>query len=286
MKNSCHDTAGGEREGQQKYEIRRIQEHLLDILSDVVRVCGKMGITYFIVGGTALGAVRHGGFIPWDDDLDIGMAREDYDRFLAGAQEHLRKDLFLQTYQTQEGSPFYFAKVRKDGTKFIEEYCRKLTIHPGIYIDIFPYDALPDEEKARERHYRKVKRMLNLYIAKCVTGTSVHYHGMKKLVYGCIRRTLHILMMPVSKRVLYRRTDGLMRRYNGSDSKYIGYGGLPKIQVARDWVKEPDTIEFEGLTVKCPGNIREYLAGNYGEHYMELPPEAERAGHAPWKVEY
>ncbi len=276
MKNSCH---------KQEYDVRRLQKHLLDILTEVVRVCEELGIDYFIMGGTALGAVRHGGFIPWDDDLDIGMRREDYEKFLAGAQAHLRSDLFLQTYQTEPNSPFYFAKVRKDNTKFIEKYCRKLDIHAGIYIDIFPYDALPDDKKERMKHYRRMKYMLNLYIAKCVTGTSVHYRGIKKLIYGCIRHTLHILMLPVPKRFLYRQTDRMMRKYNDNPSQYLGYGGQPKVQVPRADVIEPAKITFENLTVKCPQKIEEYLTYNYGD-YKKLPPVEERKGHVPWLVEY
>ncbi len=279
MKNSCHD------HGRQAYDIERLHGHLLDILSDVDRVCAELGIDYFIMGGTALGAVRHGGFIPWDDDLDIGMRREDYEKFLAGAQKRLRADLFLQTFRTEPGSPFYFAKVRKDNTKFVEKYCRKLDIHSGIYIDIFPYDALPDDKGERKRHYRRMKWMLNLYIAKCVTGTSVEYTGAKKLLYGCVRHTLHILMLPVPKRFLYRQTDRMMRKYNGRQSQYLGYGGLPKIQVPRADVMEPAEILFEGLTVKCPREIEKYLTNNFGD-YRKLPPKEERKGHAPWLIEY
>ena len=280
MRISCHKI-----EDQKKYDIKRLHRHLLDILSDVIRVCAELEIDYFIMGGTALGAVRHGGFIPWDDDLDIGMRREDYEKFLAEAQKHLREDLFLQTYRTEPGSPFYFAKVRKDNTKFVEKYCRKLAIHSGIYIDIFPYDALPDDEKERKNHYRRMKWMLNLYIAKCVTGTSVEYRGMKRLLYGCVRHTLHLLMLPVSKRFLYRQTDRMMRKYNDHPSQYLGYGGLPKIQVPRADVLEPAEIAFENLTVKCPQRIETYLSHNFGD-YKKLPPEEQRGGHAPWLIEY
>ncbi len=269
----------------QDYDVKKIQAHLLDILSEVVRVCEELHIDYFIVGGTALGAVRHRGFIPWDDDLDIGMTRENYERFLVEAQGRLRKDLFLQTFETESDSPFYFAKVRKDHTKFVEKYCKNLNIHQGIFIDIFPYDFLPQDAKKREKHYQKVKRMLNLYIAKSVTGTSSVYHGIKKFVYLIIRWSLHLLVLPIPKQKLFQMTDKLMKKYNLENTNLLGYAGLPKIQVSYDSVVVPDTIIFENLMVKCPKHIEAYLKNNFGD-YMTLPPENKRGGHVPDIIEY
>lgn len=260
-----------------------LQEHIFDIFLEINKVCEKYQISYFIMGGTALGAVRHGGFIPWDDDLDIGMLREDYDRFLAMAPEALREDLFLQTYQSEEKSPFYFAKVRKDNTSFLEYYCRNLKIHEGIYVDIFPYDRIPDGKWARRRYYRESKILLNLYIAKCVTGTSVRYKGIKYLCYMFLRGTLHVLLAPVPKQVLFGMVDRRMRKHNEEDTAYVGYGGLPKIQVRRVDVEHPARIAFEGMMVKCPAHVERYLCDNFGD-YWKLPPEEERRGHKPYRV--
>ncbi len=262
----------------------KLHSHILDIFQEIIRVCDDCHITYFIMGGTALGAVRHGGFIPWDDDLDIGMMRQDYERFLREAPRCLRQDLFLQTYETEKKSPFYFAKVRKSHTKFVEKYCRNLHIHDGIYVDIFPYDNIPDAKVERNNYYKKSKILLNLYIAKCLTGTSVEYSGWKNLCYKSIRTIFHILLLPIPKSFLFRLVDKNLQRYNSSDTEYVGYGGLPKIQVPKNDVVSPAEIKFEGLMVKCPRNIENYLHDNFGD-YRQLPPKNERKGHAPYKMQ-
>lgn len=267
----------------QSEDKKKVQAHIFDIFKEVIHVCDMLEIPYFIMGGTALGAVRHGGFIPWDDDLDIGMLRKDYERFLKEAPRYLRSDLFLQTYFTEPDSPFYFAKVRKEQTEFVEYYCRKLTIHSGIYVDIFPYDAVPDKIRKRREYYRCCRYLLNLYIAKDVTETSVPYYGGKKLLYGFIRKSLHILMFPIPKKQLFRILDGYMQKYNLQETEYIGYGGNAKVQMRLSCVMPPAEICFEGITVKCPDHIEAYLQDNYGDYHI-LPPEKERKGHAPYRV--
>ncbi len=262
---------------------KQLQKEIFDIFLEVKRVCEELGIQYFIMGGTALGAVRHGGFIPWDDDFDIGMTRENYDKFIRLAQKELKAGYFLQTYQTEEHSPFYFAKVRKDNTEFIERYCRKLSIHQGIYIDIFPYDAVPDDEKERAAYYKKGRWYLNWYIAREVTGISTNPGRVKRLILEGIRSVMHFLLLPVPKQMIYRRTDAFLRQYNHMDTTYLGYAGLARIQVPREDVTNPDRILFENVMVSCPKNIRQYLTGNFG-NYEELPPEDKRGGHDIYKM--
>lgn len=257
---------------------KRLQKEIFDIFLEVKRVCEKLDIQYFIMGGTALGAVRHGGFIPWDDDFDLGMTRKNYDKFISHAKNELKEGFFLQTYETEKRSPFYFAKVRKDNTKFIERYCRRLPIHQGIYIDIFPYDAVPDNEKERNTYYKKGRWYLNWYIAKEVTGISTNPGRWKRLVLEGMRSVMHLLMTPVPKRVIFHKTDDYLQQYNHMDTKMLGYAGLKKIQVAREDVEQPDQILFEQVMVSCPCNIEKYLMSNYGS-YWELPPEEKRGGH-------
>lgn len=260
-----------------------LQQEIFQIFLEVKQVCEKLNIEYFIMGGTALGAVRHGGFIPWDDDFDIGMTRENYDRFLSEAGKFLPSGLFLQTYQTEPHSPFYFAKVRKDGTCFIERYCKNLPIHSGIYIDIFPYDALPDDEKQRKKYYKQGRWRLNWYIAKEVRGISTNPGGLKKIVLETVRSIMHILLFPVPKKVIFDWLDQYLRKYNGIERQMLGYAGLPRIQVPYADVEQPDQILFEGVLVSCPKHIHKYLESNYG-NYLEIPPEAQRGGHDVYRM--
>lgn len=264
-------------------KMEKLHGHLLDIFQEILKICEECHINYFIMAGTALGAVRHGGFIPWDDDLDIGMLREEYERFLKEAPKRLRKDLFLQTYYTEKESPFYFAKVRKDNTKMVENYCRNLNIHDGIYVDIFPYDNIPNQKWKRKKYYIRSKILISLYVSKCVTGTSVHFKGWKKYITRGIRGAIHTLLIPVPKKFLFHFVDRNLRKYNKENTDYVGYGNLPKIQVKKENVLVPKEIVFEGITVKCPAQIKNYLCDNYGE-WNKLPPESERKGHIPYTL--
>lgn len=257
---------------------KKLQKEIFEIFLEVKCICDKLGIDYFIIGGTALGAVRHGGFIPWDDDFDIGMTRENYEKFLSCAEQYLNQNLFLQTFKTDKHSPFYFAKVRKNNTSFIERYCRNLPIHHGVYIDIFPFDTIPDSDRARKKYYRQGRKRLNWYIAKEVCGISANPGILKRFVLETVRTIMHIIILPVPKKILYRRLDTYLQQYNHSKGSQLGYAGLPKIQVPKEDVINPATILFEGVKVKCPCHIKEYLEHNFGD-YMAFPPEHERAGH-------
>ena len=119
-------------------ELQEIHKDLLELLKAFKNVCDKEGIWYTLAFGTVLGAVRHKGFIPWDDDIDIGMTRDNYEKFIKIANTKLSEEFFLQTMETEEETPFYFAKVRKNKTKFIEKYVKDINMNHGIFIDIFP----------------------------------------------------------------------------------------------------------------------------------------------------
>ena len=101
-------------------QLHKLQDTELEILQEIIRVCNANNITYFTVGGTTLGAIRHNGFIPWDDDIDIGMMRDDYEKFLSVAKTELAEGFSLTYYYTDPNSPTYYAKVRKDGNEFVE----------------------------------------------------------------------------------------------------------------------------------------------------------------------
>ena len=129
-------------------EIKRIQEIESSILYDIDRFCKANGIEYFIIGGTALGAVRHGGFIPWDDDIDIGMKRSDHNKFLSLKPNAIGDSYVIASRETEKNCPFPYPKVRMLGTEFIE-YCNYgiKNISNGVYIDVFPFDKVPENEK-------------------------------------------------------------------------------------------------------------------------------------------
>ena len=265
-------------------ELRKLQLTILDILKEITRVCDRNGISYFIVAGTALGAVRHGGFIPWDDDLDIGMTRDNYNMFLRIAQNELPPDLFLQTVETDPESIFYFAKVRKSGTRFIEDYCKGLNMHQGAYVDIFPFDKIPNAASLRRKQYNVVNFWSNIFISKCVSGTCVPQKGITGLIKVITRKLLHFILKPVSKNYLYRKIDRACQSYNSIECTTVAFVKNSYLKIPIQDVEHTMKVSFEGLDVRCPGHVEDYLRHNYGD-YLKLPPEDNRVGHRPYILE-
>lgn len=136
-----------------------LQKVEFDIFLEFDFVCRKLNLNYFLVSGTALGAVRHGGIIPWDDDLDVAMFRDDYNKFMELAPRMLPNKLFLQNYKTDKNYPFVFAKLRNKQTAFIETALRNFDMNHGIYIDIFPLDGYPEKKCEQKKTGKKEKNL-------------------------------------------------------------------------------------------------------------------------------
>ena len=267
----------------EKVNVRDVQLEILGILVKADEICKRNNIPYFLVGGTLLVAVRHKGFIPWDDDLDIGMTRENYNKFMQIAEKELPKNLFLQTYNTEPNSPFDFAKIRKDGTIFMENYCQKLDIHHGVYIDIFPYDNIPDDIKLRKRQHFKVQFWSNLFIAKTLTGSSVPQVSFVGKIKLLVRLMMHYLLKPIPKTFLFNNLEKNYKKYNNQKCKMRSMVKFPNFMISNEDLNNPEEIEFEGLLFPCPRDPKKQLERQYGD-YMQLPPEEERVGHRPCKI--
>ena len=136
-------------------ELQKIQRLQLDMLKEVKRICEKHNIPYFLMAGTLLGAVRHGGFIPQDDDLDVGMLKEDYFRFLEVAEEELQYPYFIQNWKKEKHYAYPYAKMMIKDTLWLEEVSRKVDISHGVYIDIVCFYTITDKESERKKIYNK-----------------------------------------------------------------------------------------------------------------------------------
>ena len=137
----------------QKDQLKEIQ---LDLLKKFINACEKLNLEYYIIAGTLIGAIRHKGFIPWDDDIDVAMKRKDYNVFIKRAQEFLpQEDYFVQTSASDPEWPMNYCKLRNSKTTFVECSVKKLHINHGVYIDIFPLDYYPEDEKVAKQYERK-----------------------------------------------------------------------------------------------------------------------------------
>lgn len=249
-------------------ELKKLQAIELAMLKECIRICDKHNIRYFLLGGSALGAVRHSGFIPWDDDIDIGMPRPDYEKFLSLSQKEFNADLFLQTHETDPSYPMSYAKIRNSKTTFIQSIVAHLYMNHGVYIDIFPLDGYPRN---------KVLGKIHMLVFKTYRASILHKLGVKHRLL-----ITHILVSAYaaffSQRCLREKAEKLMKKnsYDNSDV-IINWGGTwgMKEAVPKSFFGEGRRTAFEEITVTIPDNYDGYLSSLYGD-YMTPPPIEKR----------
>ena len=240
----------------------------VEILKEFVRICETLRLNYYVLGGTLLGAVRHKGFIPWDDDIDVGMLRKDYEVFIAEAQKLLPEHLFLQTFRTDPDWPGNFAKIRNSNTTFIETSVRNCRINHGAYIDIFPLDFYPSKHVWG---FERIKMLLNLRISTAFYGIDISTRG------RFLRGLLCVLLPSRAKTVMVREKLYTSIRPTHMIANYCGAWGQKEI-VPAEWYAEGCELEFEGMAVNGPKEYDKWLTQVYG-NYMEFPPEEKRVAH-------
>jgi lipopolysaccharide cholinephosphotransferase len=249
--------------------IRQLQIEELAVLKEFLRICTLTSLRYYFIGGSLLGAVRHKGFIPWDDDVDVGMPRPDFDRFAAVCSQDLDSRYTWQTYLTEPVFPFMFGKLLRNGTEIYDAATAHLPIQHSVGIDVFPLDGTPDRAVARLAH----KSLIKLGLIRVAAGTQ----------RSGPRAALATITRAMPRRWGISLCEALARRSRFEKSRYVvnlgGAYGYSKEAVPREWFGDGDELEFEGLAVCCPEKWDAYLTHIYGA-YMTPPPEGKRrSGH-------
>ncbi len=246
----------------------------LIIAREIKRLCDKHNIKYFIIAGTLLGAVRHGGFIPWDDDMDIGMLREDYEKFLKVAKTELGGDFFLQTPETDKNYGLPFAKILLNGTVLVEATAGS-DAKKGIFVDVFPFDSVPESDEGKENHNKKTYLYKRLLLAKLNYNVCAKNDYVKRAVYFALK----VMSAFYSHDKLVKKLESEITRYNNSKTEDIvnigGAYGYKKETIKADWVRDTVEIPFEDMTISAPVDYIKYLETFYGD-YMTPPPEDKR----------
>ena len=255
-------------------ELRALQLRELDLLLEFRRVCDLLGLHYYLTAGTLLGAVRHKGFIPWDDDIDVAMPRVDYDKLAELAPKYIVKKYIYQECRSERNFPYYFAKLRERGTQVEEPILRTIQMEQGYYIDIFPLDRCPHHDKTAEWFFK----MIELLTCAVLSQVSVEFecgyqkpcarflwNVLRKLPRGCI----------FASREFVRKLSGLAGRRLCTVG---GSHGYPRESYQSCWFDAITELEFEGYTFAAPAGWNELLLNMYGD-YMSLPPKNERQGH-------
>lgn len=258
-------------------EQSKIKSIELEILKNVARFCDEHDIRYFLAFGTLLGAIRHSGFIPWDDDIDIAMPRADYDKFVS----LYRKEKYqVLDYQIDNEFPYAFAKVIEPKTMLIEPTVHKYPL--GVYIDIFPVDGLPESEKAIRQCIRFAKFLAKISLYKSIARE--YPVDKKHRLLHCLAKAL---LLPISKKSIVKAQLKHARtfQYQNSAHVYIPsiYEGCKIMQ--KSWTDNLTLANFEGSVFKVPVEYDAYLANQYGE-YMIPPPLSQRVSHHIFKANW
>lgn len=258
----------------EKTLLRRVQLTQLEIAKEIKRVCEENGIRYFLDAGTFLGAVRHGGFIPWDDDMDIGMLRSDYEKFCRIAPEKLKKEYCLQTWYTEPNYGLPFGKVMKRGTVYLESKKTRRLQENGFYVDIFPFDDVPTSEEARKDLARRLLQIYRVRLMKCgykpwMEENQILWKKRIGYVYYQIRALF------AAKKELARAYDALAESVPETGLVCEQSAMTAPMYFERSWCEELAAYSFEGVTFPGPKEYDKFLTAMYGD-YMRLPPENER----------
>ena len=267
---------------QEVTDIREIQQMELGIMEYIHETCQKIGVKYFLAYGSLIGAVRHKGFIPWDDDMDICMLREDYEKLqdylIANPDERYE----VMSYKNNLNYVYPFMKVQDNHTYLLEEDVR-IDSNMGIYVDIFPVDGYEDDSVFKDKMTRLIKkRQLSCYTFKGITNT-------KSILNSLIRYISVIIFYFTNTNKYIRGIDELAQSRKVDDYElvdYLIYKDMNKPVWKREWLKQTITGVFEGKEFMIPKNYHEILTSDYGD-YTQLPPVELRFSHHDfqlWKI--
>ena len=263
-------------------KLRKVQLTELKMLEKIDEICKKNNINYFLIGGTLLGAVRHKGFIPWDDDIDVGMLREDYEKFINVCLKNgaLGKDYYLHCNESDNDYFIPFIKVKKNNTTFAEKNIENINTHKGIFLDIFPYDNVPKPHSFCEK--------LQAIIVRSTSDAIYLKYKIYKL--KTMRRKLFVVVFSLfSVRQLKKINKFFSCIYNKKNTDYIislaGSSGYEDEILLKRKVFPLKKIEFENKMFYAMNDNDYYLSKLYG-NYMKLPPKNERRTHMPTYISF
>ncbi len=257
-------------------DLQKLQHVQLDMLKYIDKILTEHDLTYYLMYGTLLGAVRHNGFIPWDDDVDICMPRDHYDHFLQHGSTWVSDEYFLQDSVSDKNYCLNFAKLRKNGTIFKTSAEAALDIHHGIYIDIFPIDTVSENTLIRKID-NLVFRLLNLIVrAKLALPLSASSTPLQKIL-GVIPKSIALFL---SKPKWHKIWDFYLKRHNkSSSSKKYCWQIVDKVPYDSSEFDHPVQIKFEDITVPIPANADSVLKKIYGDYWQPPPKNKQCAIH-------
>lgn len=269
-------------------ELSRLHDALYETLAEVKRVCDKHDIRYFVTGGTAIGAYFWEKILPWDDDVDVGMMRHDYERFARVAQAEMGDRFFLQTPDTEPHTPFYFMKVRMNGSRFSESTFRHIQMHQGIYVDIFPFDKIPQQRWLEKLQHKTVFFLNGLFIATEIwqwrhCGKCDIPEPRQRGWLPCLFTRLLITIL--SKRTIYNIMYRVQTAFNRRSLPLCKNIITRSERVPIRDVTQPQSVTLGPLQVSAPRDLLLYLNNHYGSVRKDIPDDM-KTSHRPEELSF
>lgn len=277
-----------ERDTYSESNLKRLHWELYDILGEIQRVCGILGIKCFIQGGSAIGAFFEKAILPWDDDVDVGMLRPDFEKFLREAPKHLRQAYFLQWVGSEKHMPHSMAKVRKNGTSFMEHGFGHVPMHHGIFVDIMPYDRVPDNQTLQS-----LQRGTLRFLALCIMNQEVWgWKYFKKStvaepatdrVFTCF--FVFVVSSLFSKKFIYRLYSAVSAMFNGWNTEYYSQAKEYRDHISAASLENLQLVPFGPLMSYVPNHLETYLRHHYPNLRRTIPKE-EQQTHCPAALQF
>lgn len=269
--------------------LRQVQLALKKVLEEFDRICRELEIPYVVYGGTAIGAVRHQGFVPWDDDVDVLMTRADYERFLVEAPARLGDEYRIDNTRNRDDFPYMFTKLVLKGTLLIPEFAKESRYRMPVFLDILPVDNIPDDPRKFGAQSRRSWFWGRLLFLQGTPKPFLTIDGPLRVAIHAATTVIHwgIRLLGITPRSIQARWERAVRKYEDQETRQMADFTMRDPQnwtVTRDELFPAVDVPFEDITVKLPRAYDAMLRRGYGD-YMQLPPVEKRTNHRPHLVD-
>ena len=268
--------------------LKRLQGEILSILDDFTAICDRYHLEYFGTAGTGIGAIRHRGFIPWDDDIDIAMPRKDFERLIKIVERTMGDKYLVLNGKNYPNYPLMTTRLVKRGTVFVEKVMKDVDCPFGIFLDLYVLDNVSDNPLLYQIQSWEAWFYSKLLILRSIPRPTLAQKGVKaELIWAVCRLAYQgMKLLRISPDGIRWRCEKACRRYRKQDTRRMAF--LPDTSpywnvVDRTKCYPLKTLEFEGRMLNFPANIDEMLRNMYGD-YMELPPVEKRKTHYPYRI--
>lgn len=270
--------------------LKKVQQYELSILRDFVKICDENNLTYFGIAGTGIGSLRHEGFIPWDDDIDVGIMRNDLDKLIEIIQRDYSDKYYILNAENNKNFPLTTTHICIKDSQFVLESLKGTNCPYGIFLDVFPFDCVSSDEKTLNKQMKRAWIYSKILILRHLPFPIIAFKGFtKKFIHFCTA-IIHGLMkfFGISHKFLYNKIIKASCKYNGTDTGVYAYfcGGKPTNNIFKKEDMFPlRKLKFEDIELNFPNKLEAYLTHLYGD-FMQLPPPEKRVSHSPCVLKF